>query len=351
MNFLRSRKQFQHMDIWIRDCCPQSLDEIIGNEEIKNILSKYLEADHLPNILLTGSHGTCKRTFAKLLAKNYLGDDFAKGCLSIDGAVYRGKDVISTNMVKKPSSDSGTPSGPNVLEFTKIKVSLGGKTKIIIIYNFEDMTPEAQNALRRIMELHSDTTRFILICNDLDNIIEAIQSRCVPLCTQLLTTEETDKLIDHLLTSKGLPQLPDDVRRIINILSDGDMKKVINYTQTIAASGDISITGFHNIFNVPPVRLLEQMLIYTQDVQTQPKALEKVTFLLDQGYNYGDILEMLTKVLAHSDCIPEELRMLYLKELSVYYCEMTPHTMSIHLYALFSKFAQITAERKTRVAY
>jgi DNA polymerase III delta prime subunit len=125
------------------------------------------------------------------------------------------------------------------------------------------------------------------------------------------------------------------------MLSEGDIKKIINYIQTISVNKDITINMFHEIFNVPPIKLLEQMLVDTQRKETQHKALEKVTFLLNQGYNYGDILEMLSKILAYSECIPEGARMLYLEELAKYYCEMTLYTNSVHLYALFSKFCKI----------
>ncbi len=339
MNFLCNRqKPFQEMEIWTSDYCPKKIDDIIGNDTIKHILNKYLEAKHLPNILLTGSHGTCKRTFARLVVKTYLGEDYDRGCLSVDGAVCRGKDVISTNQQKKVATDKQNSNGPNVLDFTKTQLSLGGKKKIIIIYNFEDMTNEAQNALRRIMETNSSTTRFILICNNLDNIIEAIQSRCVPLCTNLLTIEESKRLISTIMEKRGLPPLSHDIVEIINMLADGDVKKIINYIQTISVNENITIDMFHEIFNVPPIKLLEQMLIETQRKETQHKALEKVTFMLNQGYNYGDILEMLSKILAYSECIPEGVRMVYLEELAKYYCEMTLYTNCVHLYALFSKF-------------
>ena len=342
MNFLGNNlKKFQDMEIWTSDFCPTKIEDIVGNDAIKHILTKYLKANHLPNILLTGSHGTCKRTFARIVVKTYLGDDYDRGCLSVDGAVCRGKDVISTNQQKKVATDKPISNGPNVLDFTKTQLSLGGKKKIIIIYNFEDMTNEAQNALRRIMETNSGTTRFILICNNLDNIIEAIQSRCLPLRTQVLTLQESNRLISSIMEARSLPRLSSDIVDIINMLSDGDIKKIINYIQIISVNKNITIDTFHEIFNVPPIKLLEQMLVDTQKKNTQHRALEKVTFLLNQGYNYGDILEMLSKILAYSECLPEGTRMLYLEELSKYYCEMTLYTNNVHLYALFSKFANI----------
>lgn len=341
MEFLRSKKEFKLMDIWTTKYAPTNLQEVIGNRGLCKVLTKYTETMQLPNILLTGSHGTGKRTLAKIIARTYLGDDYQRGCLPIDGAINRGKDVIACNSAKK-TSDKGTLSTESVLAFAQRKIILkAGRKKIVMIYNFEDMTNEAQNALRRIIENCEGTTRFILICNNLDNIIEAIQSRCVPLITNLLTIEETEQLIHHVRTRNGQDDLDTDIVKIISMLSSGDMKKIINFTQTISALDHVDIETFHQIFNIPPIKVLEQILVETQTQATQPKVLERLMFLLKQGYAYSDILEMLSKILAYDKIIPDHLRIQYLKRLSEYYYQMTQQTHEIHLYAMFADFACI----------
>ena len=316
----------------------------MGNEPIKEILTQYLAANHMPDMLLVGSHGTSKRTLARLFIKSYLGDDYERGCLSIDGAVCRGKDVIATAPQKK--ADKPSYNGPSVLEFARTQISMGGKVKVIVIYNFEDMTTEAQNALRRIMETQAATTRFVLICNNLECIIEAIQSRCVPLHTSLLTPIEARTLIDQLVARVGADPLPYDISNIIQMLSDGDIKKIINYVQTVVAVPGINIDRFHQIFNVPPIKLLEGTLKDTLNRETHERALERVSFLLTQGYNYGDTLEMLSKILAYGDVIPEHYRMLFLEVLARQYQETSLGTANVHLYALFSKFCCIACPRQ-----
>lgn len=348
MEFLRSGKEFKEMDIWTTKFSPKTIEDVIGNDKICEVLSRYLKTMQLPNILLTGSHGTGKRTLAKVLAKSYLGADYARGCLPIDGAINRGKDVIACNNIKKKSSDSkGSGSTENVLAFAQKRVTLSnGRKKIVMIYNFEDMTNEAQNALRRIIENCESTTRFILICNKLDCIIEAIQSRCVPLITNLLTVSETEQLINHIRELNGQGPLDPDIVKIITMLSSGDMKKIINFTQTISSLDNVDIETFHQIFNIPPIKVLEQILVETKEKSTQPKVLERLDFILKQGYAYSDILEMLSKILAFEHVIPDKLRIPYLKCLSEYYCKMAQHTHEIHLYALFADFCEIACNEK-----
>lgn len=347
MEFLRSGNTFNTMGIWTTDYVPDTIDNMIGNKKVCSVLKMFIETGQIPNILLTGNHGTGKRTLATLLAHEYLGDDYSRGCLAIDGAINRGKDVIACNNVKK-ISDKTSMSTQNVLSFSQRKITLHkGKKKIVMIYNFEDMTSEAQNALRRIIETYEPTTRFILICNNLDNIIEAIQSRCLPLVTNLLTNDETHELISKLRITNHKEKLDDDIVKIITMLSSGDMKKVINYTQTISALDHVDIDTFHQIFNIPPIKVLEQILLDTQNLKTQPKVLERLTFLIEQGYAYSDILEMLSKILAHENVggaegLQDEVRFSYIKRLAEYYCQMSQQTNEIHLYALFSDFAEIS---------
>jgi DNA polymerase III delta prime subunit len=334
-------KQFNDMELWTIDCAPRCIDEIMGNREICQIFRNYIKEGHIPNILLVGEHGTGKRTLARLLAMAYLGDDYERACLRIDGAIYRGKDVISSGPGKKVEKLSYT--GISVHEFARTQVTLpDGRTKLILIYNFDDMTVDAQNALRRIMETYSATTRFILLSNNLENIIEPIQSRCIPLRTSLLDESECRQMIGNICRRKVVPELPKDIVDIIVILAAGDIKKLVNYVQMISSLECPDIRAFHSIFNIPPIRLLEKILLDTQRPETQQKALDLLSFLLRQGYNYVDIMEMLSKVLCRYEELPESTRIRYLEIINTDYCYITQVMPDIYMYSLFARFARET---------
>jgi replication factor C subunit 2/4 len=110
--------------------------------------------------------GIGKTTSILALAHAMLGDNYKEGVLELNASDERGIDVVR-NKIKM---------------FAQKKVTLPvGRHKIVILDEADSMTPGAQQALRRTMEIYSNTTRFCFACNQSNKIIEPLQSRCVGL--------------------------------------------------------------------------------------------------------------------------------------------------------------------------
>jgi replication factor C small subunit len=308
--------QFKSMGIWIHDKKPQSLSDMVGNAEICHLLSQYIEKNQVPNILFTGEHGVGKRTLANIFCKSYLQDDLSRGRLVIDGAISRGKDVVSDT----------------IQEFARRRVTMGDKKKLILITNFDSMTHEAQNALRRIMELEI-SARFILTAHDASDIIEALQSRCTILLVKGLDYDESLTLIRKITSDSPVP---DDIANIISLMCDGDMKRIINYCQTLSVPGStVSLETFYKIFNIPPISHIEAMLT---KIHKKESVFSDIDYLMDQGYNYNDILDIISRILAYrTGLIPDDARFKYLGLIAEHYCEVSANTVRLHMYSLFGK--------------
>ena len=141
--------------IWVEKYRPTNLDSYIGNEHLKSKVEIYLESGDLPHLLLYGKAGTGKTTLAKLLVKNIECD-----CLYINASDENNVDTVRTK-VKQFASTIGFKD-----------------LKIIILDECDYITPNAQAALRNLMETFSKHCRFILTCNYVERIIDPIQSRC-----------------------------------------------------------------------------------------------------------------------------------------------------------------------------
>jgi replication factor C small subunit len=117
-----------------------------------------------------------------------------------------------------------------------------GRPKIIILDEADEMTSEAQTALRRIIEDSAKTTRFVIICNYLSQIIEPIQSRCVVFRFTRLPKED---VIDHLkmiCEQQGVKYEEKAFAQIYEA-TGGDLRHSINIIQAAAGIGSVSVAN------------------------------------------------------------------------------------------------------------
>jgi replication factor C small subunit len=111
--------------------------------------------------------------------------------------------------------------------------------KIIILDEADEMTSDAQTALRRIIEDTAKYCRFILIANNISKIIDPIQSRCA---TFKFTTIPEEDMINHLENIAKKEKVKTDKKglKAIYDYSEGDLRHAINLMQATASIGEIS---------------------------------------------------------------------------------------------------------------
>lgn len=133
----------------------KTLENYVGNEQIKTTISKYIEQNDIQNLIFYGGPGTGKTTLAKLIVGN-IDCDY----LYINASDERGIETIRDKVQGFASSASFKP------------------LKVIILDEADFLTIQAQASLRNIIETFSRSTRFILTCNYIERIIDPLQSRC-----------------------------------------------------------------------------------------------------------------------------------------------------------------------------
>jgi len=203
--------------LWVEKYRPNSLDNYIGNDHLKSKVSVYLESGDIPHLLLFGRAGTGKTTLAKLLVNN----------IDCDYLYINASDENSVDVVRE-----------KVKNFAS---TLGFKDmKVIILDECDYITPNAQAALRNLMETFSKNCRFILTCNYVERIIDPIQSRCQSF--QIIPPDRK-QVAQHLANILNNENVQYDIKDIATIVNGGypDIRRVINGAQRQVVSGKLTI--------------------------------------------------------------------------------------------------------------
>ena len=199
--------------LWVEKYRPTSLDTYIGNEHLKSKVSVYLESGDLPHLLLYGKAGTGKTTLAKLLVNN----------IECDYMYINASDENSVDTVR-----------------TKVRgfaSTMGFKDyKIIILDECDYITPNAQAALRNLMETFSKHCRFILTCNFVERIIDPIQSRCQSFQVIPPSKKEVAIHMTNILKEEDVVSKMDDIAGLVNA-GYPDIRRVINSCQRQVVDG------------------------------------------------------------------------------------------------------------------
>jgi DNA polymerase III delta prime subunit len=195
----------------------KTLDEYVGNEQLKQIVHQYLKNNDLQNLLLYGTPGTGKTTLAKLIVNNFDCD-----YLYINASDERGIDTIRDKVQGFASSASFKP------------------IKIIILDEADFLTIQAQASLRNIIETYSRTTRFILTCNYLERIIDPLQSRCQVLKITPPSKKEVAQHISTILEQENINYELEDLALVVN-KHYPDIRKILNTCQVNNVDGALKI--------------------------------------------------------------------------------------------------------------
>jgi replication factor C small subunit len=203
--------------LWVEKYRPKKLEDYVGNEHLKSKVQVYLENDDVPHLLFYGKAGTGKTTLAKLIANS----------IECDYIIINASDENNVETVRTKVKNFASTIG-----FKKMK--------LIILDEFDYMTPNAQAILRNLMETFSKHCRFILTCNYVEKVIDPIQSRCQTFQIIPPTKKDVAVQISKILTSENVKFEPKNLVPIIDA-SYPDIRKVINTCQLNSIKGELKV--------------------------------------------------------------------------------------------------------------
>lgn len=180
------------------------------------------------------------------------------------------------------------------------------------------MTSAAQQALRRTMEIYSNTTRFALACNVSTKIIEPIQSRAAILRYSRLSDEQILTRLRQVCQMEEVSYANDGLEAII-FTAEGDMRNALNNLQaTHSGFGHINQTNVFKVCDQPHPKTVKAIVEYCVKGQTK-LAVDKIQTLWNLGYSCSDIIGTLFKVTKAHD-MQEALKLEFLREIG--FCHM-----------------------------
>jgi len=218
MSFFEQKEEMVDNSLWVEKYRPIKLDDYVGNEHLKEKVSGYIESEDVPHLLLFGRAGTGKTTLAKLIVKS----------IECDYMIINASDENNVDTVRNKVKNFASSQGFK-------------KYKIIILDEFDYMTPNAQAILRNLMETFSKHCRFILTCNYVEKIIDPIQSRCQTFQIVPPSKKEVAVQLDKILKSEDIKY---DVKDLVPIIDSSypDIRKVINTCQLNSVKGVLKLS-------------------------------------------------------------------------------------------------------------
>lgn len=278
---------------------PQTLDDVVGNDDTIERLQVIAKDGNMPHIIISGMPGIGKTTSIHCLANALLGPTYKDAVLELNASDERGIDVVR-NRIKA---------------FAQKKVTLKtGRHKIIILDEADSMTAGAQQALRRTMEIYSNTTRFALACNQSNKIIEPIQSRCAILRYARLTEPQLLKRLLEIIKAEDVKYAEDGLAALI-FTAEGDMRQAINNLQScVAGFGFVNGENVFKVADQPSPVAIQALLKACQRGEVEP-ALAKLHEVWDKGYSAVDVVTTLFRVTKTLDVLPEAMKLEYIKEI------------------------------------
>jgi len=135
------------ISIWTEKYRPRLLKDVIDQRHVVERLKSFVKEGRVPHMIFAGPPGTGKTCCAIAVARELFGDGWQQNFQETNASDMRGIDVIRTR----------------IKNFSRMK-PIGASFKIIFLDEADALTSDAQNALRRLMEMYSEVTRFILSC-------------------------------------------------------------------------------------------------------------------------------------------------------------------------------------------
>ncbi|KAJ9101871.1 Subunit of heteropentameric Replication factor C (RF-C) [Naganishia friedmannii] len=293
---------------WVEKYRPNTLDDVVSHKDITGTIENFIKKGRLPHLLFYGPPGTGKTSTILAIARLIYGEaTYRSHILELNASDDRGIDVVREQ----------------IKGFAQTRVLFSKGFKLIILDEADMMTNAAQGALRRVIEQYTKNVRFCILCNYVNKITPAIQSRCTKFRFSPLPEKEVEKKVDQVVEREKVNITPDGKQALLK-LSKGDMRRALNVLQACHAAYDtVDETAVYNCTGNPHPRDVEAV-VQSMMRDEFGTSYEFITQLkMDRGLALQDLITGTYEVLETVE-LPIQARVYLLDQLGL--CE---HRLSV----------------------
>jgi len=271
--------------MWVEKYRPQKISELVNQKEILGSINSMLKnQSEIPHLLFSGSAGVGKTSAALCLSKEILGEHSKDYTLELNASDERGINMVRER-VKKFSRFAGLD--------TEIPF------KIIILDEADEMTTDAQTALRRIIEDTAKICRFILIANNLSKIIAPIQSRCVVFKFTKISDKEIISQLKFISKKEKIKADEKGLNAICDY-NDGDLRHAINILQAAASSGNVTESVVKSVVGLTKTNDVQDVLKLALTGKISDARDKMIELIKVYGMSESDFLKYITRAVFSS---------------------------------------------------
>lgn len=313
---------------WIEKYRPKNFNGMVGHEEKIVTLRNLINRNELPHLLFYGPPGTGKTSLILATAKEMYGPDYKMYILELNASDDRGINVVRDKI-------------PN---FVKTK---SDKLRLVILDEADAMTQEAQGALRRVMEQYIKTSRFCLICNNFNKIIDGVKSRCsimrfgsldqTEVYTKIRTIADNEEVYIEDGAIHTLIDIEKDLRQTLNTLQ-GIHNKHLGSSEDGKTYKVITSADIYDDLGKPPPEECKKIVDEMFNGNFQEIYDKLLNIFKDNRWNSLDLIVHLGKEVISRDLRKEEKFYLLQKLSKIEYRIVAGRDSEIQLAALVAAF-------------